>query len=47
MIFGTTSKCVIVFARLILEKVRVGGFTGPRRKIDIGHEFCLKIVLKG
>ena len=33
--FETTSKFVIVFVRLILEKLRVDGFTGPRRESDI------------
>ena len=33
--FETTSKFVIVFVRLILGKVGVEVFTGPRRESDI------------
>ena len=40
------SKFVIVFIRLILEKVRIDGFSEPRRKIDIRFQYDLKIVLK-
>ena len=40
------SKFVIVFIRLILEKVRIDGFSEPRLKIDIRFQYDLKIVLK-
>ena len=45
--FETTGKFLIVFVRLILGKVGVDGFTGPRRESDIRYEFDLKVVLKG
>ena len=35
MTFETTGKFVIVFVRLILGKVGVDGFTGPRRESDV------------
>ena len=35
-------KFLIVFLRLILGKVRVDGFTRPRRENDIRYEFELK-----
>ena len=47
VIFEVTSKCLIVFVRLMLGKVKVDGFTGPRRKIDMRYEFGLKVILKG
>ena len=47
MTFETTGKFLIVFVRLILGKVGVDGFTGPRRESDIRYEFDLKVVLKG
>ena len=43
----TTCKFLIVFVRLILGKVGVDGFLGPRRESDIRYEFDLKILLKG
>ena len=45
--FETIGKFLIVFVRLILEKVRVDGFTVPQRESDIRCEFDLKVVLKG
>ena len=33
--FETIGKFVIVFVRLILGKVRVDVFTGPRRESDV------------
>ena len=45
--FETTGKFLIVFVRLILGKVEVDGFTGPRRESDIRYECDLKVVLKG
>ena len=47
MIFETKSKFVVVFARLILGKVGIDGFTRPQRKINISYEFGLKVFLKG
>ena len=47
MTLETTGKFLIVFVRLILGQVGVGGFTGPGRKSDIRYEFDLKVVLKG
>ena len=44
--FETTGKFVIAFVRLILGKVGVDGFTGPRRESDIRYECDLKVVLK-
>ena len=46
MTFETTGKFLIVFARLILGKGEVDGFTGPRQESDIRYEFDLKVVLK-
>ena len=46
MTFETTGKYANIFVRLILGKVVVEGFTGPRRESDIRHEFDLKVVLK-
>ena len=46
MTFETTGKFLIVFVRLILEKVGVVVFTGPRRESDTRHEFDLNVVLK-
>ena len=45
--FKTTSNCLTVFVKLVLGKVEVDRFTGPRREIDIRYEFGLKIILKG
>ena len=47
MTFKTTVEFVIVFVRLILGKLGVDGFTGPRRESDIRYECDLKVVLKG
>ena len=47
LIFETASKFLIFFVRLILAKVGVDGFTGPRREIDIRYELDLKIILTG
>ena len=40
--FETTGKCVIIHVRLILGKLWVDGFTGPRRESDVRYEnnFC-------
>ena len=46
MIFEITCKFLIVFVRLILEKVETDGFTGPRQEMDIRCEFGLKVTLK-
>ena len=46
VVFEITSKFLIVFVRLILKKVRVDVFTGPRREIDIRYEFSFKVLLK-
>ena len=35
MTFETTGKFVLVFVRLILGKLGVDVFTGPRREIDV------------
>ena len=45
--FETTGEFVIVFVRLILGKLGVDVFTGPRRESDIRYECNLKIVVKG
>ena len=45
--FETTGTFLIVFVRLILGKVGLDVFTGPRRENDIRHECYLKVVLKG
>ena len=45
--FETTGKFVIVFVRLILQKVWVDGFTRPRGESEIRYECGLKVVLKG
>ena len=45
--FETTGKFVIVLVRLILGKLGVDRFTGPRRESDIRHECDLKVVLNG
>ena len=39
--FETTGKFLIVFVTLILRKVGVDGFTGPRRESDIRYQFDL------
>ena len=46
VIFETTSKLLIDFLRLVFGKVGADGVTGPRREIDIGYEFNLKVILK-
>ena len=46
MTFETTGKFVIVVVRLILGKLGIDGFTGPRRESDIRYECDLKVVLK-
>ena len=45
--FETRGKFLIVFLRMILGKVGVDGFIGPRRESDIIYEYDLKVVLKG
>ena len=47
VIFEIKKKFLIVFVRLILRKVRVGRFVGPRREIDIKDEFDMMAILKG
>ena len=44
--FEKTGKLLIVILRLILGKVGVDGFSGPRRESRIRYEFDLKVVLK-
>ena len=44
--FKTTGKLLMVFVRLILGKVGVDGFTGPRREIDMRYEFGFKVIWK-
>lgn len=44
VIFETPSKFVIVFVRLILGKLWVDRFTGPRWKINIRYRFDLKVI---
>ena len=46
VIFKITSKYLIGFVRLILGKVGVDGFTGPRREIDMRYEFGFKVIWK-
>ena len=43
--FETTGKFLTAFVRLILGKVRVDGFTGPRRESDIRYKFHFKPIL--
>ena len=45
--FETRGKFLIFFLRMILGKVGVDGFIGPRRESDIIYEYDLKVVLKG
>ena len=47
MTFEIAGKFLIAFVRLILGKVGVDVFTGPRRESDVRYEFDLKVVLKG
>ena len=47
VIFQTISKFVIASVRLMLAKVWIDVVTAPRRKIDVGYEFDLKVILKG
>ena len=42
--FKTTGTFLSVFVRLILGKVGVGRYTGPRQKSDIRQEFDLKVL---
>ena len=44
--FETTVEFVIVLVRLILGKLGVDGYTGPRQESDIRYECDLKVVLK-
>ena len=46
LIFETESNFLIAFLRLILGKVEVDGFAGPRLEIDIRYEFDFKMFLK-
>ena len=41
MTFEITGKFLIAFVRLILGKVGVDIFTGPRRESDVEYEFDL------
>ena len=43
--FETTGEFVIVLVRLILGKLGVDGFTGPRRESDVEYKFHLKSIL--
>ena len=45
--FETTRKFLIVFVRLIMGKVGVDVFTGPRLESNIRYEGDLEVVLKG
>ena len=47
VIFETKKQFLIVFVRLILRKVGVGRFIGPRREINIKDEFDMMAILKG
>ena len=47
MIFQATRKFAIASDRLILGKVWVDGFTGPRHETDVTYEFGFKVILKG
>ena len=47
VIFETTSKFPIVFARLILGKVGVDRFTWPRRKSDGRKKSLFLSLIKG
>ena len=47
VIFEITVKFLIVLVRLILEKVGIDGFTGPRQKTGVRYEFGFKVFLKG
>ena len=47
MTFEKTGRSLIIFVRLILGKVGVDRFIGPRWESDIRYEFNLKVVLKG
>ena len=42
MIFETTRKFDIACVRLILGKVGVDGFTGPRHEAGVRYEFGLR-----
>ena len=46
LIFETTGKFLIVFMKLIQEKIGVDVVTDLRREIDIRHEFDLMVVLE-
>ena len=46
MTFETTDKFLIAYIRLILGKVGVDGFTGPRRESDIRYKYDLKVLLR-
>ena len=45
--FEITSKFPVVFVKLMIDKVGVDGFIGPRQETDIRYEFSLKVTLKG
>ena len=49
VIFQTISKFVIAsdINLIMLAKVWIDVVTAPRRKIDVGYEFDLKVILKG
>ena len=47
VIFQTTRQFDIACVRLILGKVGVDGFTGPRYETSVRYEFGFKVILKG
>ena len=42
--FPKTTKFDIACIRLMLEKVGVNGFTGPRSETDVRYEFGFKTI---
>ena len=46
MIFEATGKIVTVCVRLMLGKLGVNEFTGPRQEIDVSYGFDFWFALK-
>ena len=46
LISQAKSKFAIACVRLMLGKVRLDWFTGPRRKTDVRYRFGFKVILK-
>lgn len=46
MTFQATRKFTTAFVGLILQKVRVAGFSEPRRETDVRYEFDFKVIFK-